>query len=421
MLPRTTEHLQRVTIIERHLAGERLIDIADSLDLNYYTVRKWWRIYRAEGWTGLEPHAPGPTSAGPLSRFDPLVKYVVLRLKRAHPAWGLDLLRLHLSRRPSLAGKPLPRRSALGAYLHSFSPRLKEHRPLRIQRPARPSAASVVQVHQCWQIDFKGEERIPGVGLVKPFIVCDKLTRAPLAALLHANPQAQAHKVELSFRQVQHDLRTVFSQWGLPDQLQLDRDPVLVGSSRLEWPGTLLLWLVGLGITPLINRPHRPTDNAQVERSNRTWDEHVCIGAQPQTLSQLQATTDQAWRDRREALPSRNPHCHGLPPLVAHPELAHPRRPYSPDQEADLFQMARVYLYLSQWQWERKVDPGGCMSMAHLNRRIADTHIGQIVKVRFDPEILLFVARAVDGTELRRFTLPVISADYILGLNSMGT
>lgn len=402
MSNRKTEHAQRVAIVQRHLSGESLIRLAAGMSLNYYTVRN------------------GPAPGGPLSQFDPLVKYVVLHLKRDHPAWGLDLWLLHLSRRPSLASKVLPKRSALGAYLHSFSPRLKEHRPLRTKRPVLPPAGGVDRVHQCWQIDFKGEEKVPGVGLVKPFIVCDKWTSTPLAAIVHADRDPHHQKVQMTFRQVQQDLRTVFSQWGLPDQLQLDRDPLLVGSTRLEWPGTLLLWLVGLDITPLINRPHRPTDNAQVERGNRTWDEHVCIGAKPQTLIQLQATTDQAWRDRRESLPSRNPHCHGLPPLQAHPELAQPRRPYTPNQEADLFQMARVYTYLSQWEWERKVDTYGCISMAHLNRRMGDTFIGQIVKVRFDPQTHEFVAWAVDGTQLRRFTLPVISADYILDLNSAG-
>ena len=63
-----------------------------------------------------------------------------------------------------------------------------------------------------------------------------------------------------------------------------------------------------------------------------------------------------------------------------------------------------------------KVDTTGFISMAGYNRRISSNHIGQIVKVRFDVVAAKFVATAVDGTELRRFTLPVISREYILGL-----
>ena len=102
--------------------------------------------------------------------------------------------------------------------------------------------------------------------------------------------------------------------------------------------------------------------------------------------------------------------------MQAHPELAIPRRTYSRQLEPSLFDMQRVYNYLNQWTWERKVDTTGFISMAGYNRRISSNHIGQIVKVRFDVVAAKFVATAVDGTELRRFTLPVISREYILGL-----
>ena len=156
MTKRTTDHGERVIIIERHLAGEPLGKIAQSMSLSRYTTRKWWRVYRKNGWSGLEPKQPGPAATGSLSQFDPLIKYVVLRLKREHPGWGLDMLLLALSRRASLAGKPLPCRSSLGHYLQSFAPRLREHRPLRTKRPEPPRTEAVTAVHQGWQMDFKG-------------------------------------------------------------------------------------------------------------------------------------------------------------------------------------------------------------------------------------------------------------------------
>ena len=78
--------------------------------------------------------------------------------------------------------------------------------------------------------------------------------------------------------------------------------------------------------------------------------------------------------------------------------------------------MDRVYDYLSQWQWQRKVDQNGSISLADFNRRVSLQHVGQIVKVRFDKETRQFAAYAVDGTYLNAFTLPVISETYILGL-----
>jgi hypothetical protein len=285
---------------------------------------------------------------------------------------------------------------------------LSEHRRLRTRCPAS-NPAQVEAVHQRWQMDSKGAEAIADVGKVVAWVVCDEYTSAPLAGIVQ--PEVPA----LTTRQVQAYLRQTFATWGLPDQLKMDRAPVFVGSGRLEWPGVLLLWLVGLGVDPIINRPHRPTDNAQVERCNRTWNEQVALGLRTAPVPAIQAATDQAWQDRRECLPSRNPQCQGQPPVVAHPELLLPRRPYSPDDEARRFDMQRVYDYLSCWSWQRKVDPQGCISMADHNRRIHRGYCGQVVNVRFDPLTQVFVASAVDGTELRRFTLPVISPDYIMG------
>jgi hypothetical protein len=412
MSERTTSHAQRVEIIERHTGGEAVAHIAQALGLSSYTVRKWWRRYRDASWPALVPKPSGPPPTGPLSGFAPRVKYVALRLKRQHPAWGLDLLLLELSRRPSLSGYRLPGRTALYNYLHRFHPRLQAHRRPRTRRPGSRVAA-VQTVHERWQIDFKGDDPIVGLGLVRPLIVCDEYTSAPLAGRMHRAPDADTPP--LTFRDVQADLRLVFTQWGRPLQLRMDRDPLWVGSTRLEWPGTLLLWLVGLDITPLINHPGRPTENAQVERCNRTWHEHVALGVGCTSLHELQTRTDQAWADRRAALPSRNRLCHGLPPLRAFPHLAHPWRLFAPECEAALFDMQRVYSYLATWEWARKVDLTGSISLAAFNRRVSRAHVGQIVKVRFDLEARLFVARAVDGAELRRFHLPIISADYILG------
>lgn len=105
MQHRNSDHAIRVEIIQRHLAGESLPNIAQDLGLNFYTVRKWWRIYQRVGWAALGPKPVGRCPSGLLSKFDPWVKYVVLRLKREQPGWGLDVIRLEMQRHPSLKGQ----------------------------------------------------------------------------------------------------------------------------------------------------------------------------------------------------------------------------------------------------------------------------------------------------------------------------
>ena len=409
-----TTHAERVEIVERHLAGETLDAIAESLNLNLFTVRHWWRIYRDDGWTALTPGIKGPPRVGALGRFHPMVKYVALRLKREHPGWGLPMLRLWMQRRPSLQEVTLPKNTALWSYLHQFGPRLLAPRRLFTKRPeTKPLRA--VTAHQCWEMDFKGEEIVLGCQIVVlPYGLTDEASGAPLLRVIHVL-QAKGNHRGLTMRHVQADLRQAFAQWGLPDAIRMDRDPLFIGSSRFEWPGTLLLWLIGLGVQPIINRAYRPTDNAMIERANRTWQSDVLAGVHFLDLQAVQAASDQALEDRRLTLPSRHSGCDHRPPLEAFPDLVKRRRPYGADQELSLFDLSRVDAYLAQWEWRRQVDSTGKISLANRNHLIDRRYKGQVVKVRFDPTTREFVCRLVSGDIAARLTLDEVSLEYIIG------
>lgn len=171
--------------MERHRAGETLKAIAESLPLDRYTVRHWWRAFRDGDRSNLEPTAKSPPRVGPPGRFDPLVKYVALRLKRAHPAWGFDMLRLHMGRRPSLQGLRLPKNTALWSYLHQFGPRLVTPRRLPTKRPGCPPVRAKIP-HQCWELGFKGDAVVAGCHcVISPLAVSDEASGAPLARRIH--------------------------------------------------------------------------------------------------------------------------------------------------------------------------------------------------------------------------------------------
>ena len=414
MKRRETIHAERVEMVERHLAGETLGDIARSLGLNEYTVRHWWRAYRDGGWAALEPKAKGPPTVGPLGRFDPVVKYVALRLKREHPAWGTPMLRLHMRRRPSLQGRRIPKDTALWSYLRQFGPHLVQPRRQSTKRPSSPPPRAEAP-HQCWQMDFEGDEVVTGCQIaVSPLALSDEASGAPVARYIHAL-KAKGNRQGLTMRHVQTNLRRAFTQWGLPDAIRMDRDSLFVGSSRLEWPGTLLLWLVGLNVQPIVNRAYRPTDNAIVERSHRTWKGDTLTGGHFVDLVALQSASDQTLEDRRLHLPSRHRGCRGRPPAVAFPDLMRVRRSYHPNRERSSFDLRRVDAYLGQWEWRRQVDTEGKISLANRNHRVGKRYRGQVVKVRFAPSTREFVCSSVANEELVRFQLVEVSLDYILG------
>lgn len=416
-MSRTTSHAVRLEMIERHLAGESLETIAQALQLNPFTVRKFWRRYRHFGWDGLLPPARGPRRHGPLAHSPWRLKLRLLRLKKQHRGWGVDKLRLELLRSPSLLGLPIPQRSALAAYLARFGARLRRPRRLATQRPAAPALVPPTAPHQCWQADIKGDEAVAGCGLrIAPLLVCDSATGAPLGGQVHAI-RSRGNRTGLGMREIQADLRLLFVRWGLPDTLRLDRDPLFVGSARLEWPGTLLLWLIGLGVQPVINRAYRPTDNAIVERNHQTWYAHVLDGVAYGSLEALQAATEQAFRDRREYLPTRHPGCNKRPFVVAFPGLQTVRRRYRAADEAQLFDLGRVDAELAGWRWRRTVDVRGQISLSNRNYRVGEQYKRQSISVQFEAATRLFVGRQADGQEVGRWMVPEVELAYIRGVD----
>lgn len=411
-----TSHAVRCAIVERHLAGQTLEQIAVALQLNIYTVRTYWRAYRRGGWAAIRPPRAGPPPTGPLSRTHPRLKYALLRLKRQHPGWGVDKLRLALTRRPSLQGTAIPKRSALAAYLARFGARLRRPRRHPTLRPSPPIRSRPTAPHQGWQMDFKGDEPVAGCGLrIAPLLVCDVASGAPLGGQVHVI-QGPGNRRGLSMRDVQSDLRALFTRWGLPDSLQMDRDPLLIGNARLEWPGTLVLWLLGLGVVPSINRAYRPTDNAIVERNHQTWQAHVLEGQSYTVVEAIQTATEQAFAERREQLPSRHVGCEGRPFMMAFPGLATPRRRYTVVAEEQLFVLARVDAYLAEWTWRRTVDQRGQLSLADRNYRVGVAYRGQTVVVRFEPTERMCEGRLADGQVVGRWRVPVLEPNYIRGV-----
>jgi hypothetical protein len=88
---------------------------------------------------------------GLLSRFSPLVRFVILRLRLEHPRWGPDRIRYMTRQRQALRGLRFPSIAQIGRYLHQWE-RFRRRPVQRIQRqrPSQPEKA-----HQCWQMDFK--------------------------------------------------------------------------------------------------------------------------------------------------------------------------------------------------------------------------------------------------------------------------
>lgn len=394
MAQRTTRR-QRRAFYKRHLQGETYQEIADSASVSKECVRYWCRRQR-DGGDCQSRYCRQPQ--GLLSRFDPLVRYGILRLRLEHPRWGPNRIRERLKKRPSLRGFALPSEASIGRYLHQW-PRFRRRRK---EKPKRERPKAATQVHQQWQIDFKIETALDNGTLVTLHTVRDPVGEACIGAFIFPAGQVGQKGKKVTFEQVRAVLRNCFARWNtLPDEIQTDGEPALIGKPQDTFPTPFTLWLKGLGVDHLVIRSGKPTDNAEVERCHRTVNDYAIVGNEDAAVEQLQHILDQAAYELNYELPSRAQGCDGRPPIAAHPELLQPRRPFQAEHELALFDLQRVDAYLATFTWQRKVGKTGQITLGGRHQRysVGRLYARRQVLVRFDPADRHFVFYDADDPQ----------------------
>lgn len=377
---------QRRLFYQRHLRGETYADIADGTGVSLWCVRYWCRKQR-DGGSHRTVYQRSP--AGLLARFHPRIRYGILRLRLEHPRWGPDRIRARLLKRRSLRALKVPSAASIGRYLHQW-PRFR--RPLRRGTPPAQRPHAPTRVLQRVQIDFKMGIPLQDGTLVNLHTVRDPVGEACLAACIFPAGRVGRAPKPVTAQQARAVLRIAFARWHtLVDEVQTDSESALVPRIQEAFPSRFTLWLAGLGITHLVIRRGRPTDNAEVERCHRTITDYAVVGNEAADVAQLQQILDQAVDELAFELGSRAEGCQGQPPVQAHPELLQPRRPFEADHELALFDLRRVDAYLTGRTWERQVGKTGQTEIGGNRYSVGCAHARRPVLVRFDPTDRHFV------------------------------
>jgi transposase InsO family protein len=286
----------------------------------------------------------------------------------------------------------------VGRYLHQW-PEFRRQRQEK-PKPERPKQAT--EVHQRWQIDFKVEIALNNGTLLTLYTTRDPVGASYTGAAVFPTGQVGQKGSKVTLERTRAVLRDCFARWRtLPDEIQTDGEPALVGKAQDSFPSIFTLWLAGLGIVHLVIRPATPTDNAEVERAHRTLNDYAIVGNEDADEEQLQSILDHALYKLNYELSSRAKDCDGRPPIVAHPELLQPRRLFRPEHELALFDLNRVDAYLATFTWKRKVGKAGQITLGgrHKSYSVGRLYAGQQVLVRFDPTDRHFVFFAPDDLD----------------------
>jgi transposase InsO family protein len=210
--------------------------------------------------------------------------------------------------------------------------------------------------------------------------------------------------------QVQATLRGIFARWGLPQRLRVDN-----GAPWATWadlPPAFALWLIGLGIELIWNRPRRPQENAKVERCNgliASWgDPATCAdpAAWAAHLGQIVIIQREQYRPRKL----------GQPRLLAYPELPHNPRAYPAAGATEPFELARVQQWLAQGRWPRLVSKIGQITFYGKAYRVGRAWAGEPVWLRFDAQTSEWVVEGKEGQELIRHAAEQITSERICNL-----
>jgi hypothetical protein len=201
-------------------------------------------------------------------------------------------------------------------------------------------------------------------------------------------------------------LRSGFEQWGLPTAVRVDNGSPWATQSDI--PSALALWLLGLGVRVILNRPRHCTDNAIVERGHGVlakWVEPQRAPDQPAFQTQL----DWAIDIQREHYPA----CKGQSRLAAYPDLCQTTRVYSRSTEPENWQLQRVFDALKLRVWQRRVDKAGHISFFSHPYRVGKAHVGKTVTIRLDTQTQEWLIESHQGHLLKRYPCAELSPDRI--------
>ena len=141
-MPRPTPIPLRKAILQRSHSGQSVSQIAEELGLPERTVRRLVNRFHQRGDAGLTPDyhhpAPAPDAA------QRVLYCAALDLRRAHPNWGAEYLRINLRR----MGHCVPTARTIQRWLRKAG-----LAPAPAGRPPRGDPSRATAPHDVWQID----------------------------------------------------------------------------------------------------------------------------------------------------------------------------------------------------------------------------------------------------------------------------
>lgn len=170
-----------------------------------------------------------------------------------------------------------------------------------------------------------------------------------------------------------------FQANGLSDYIRVDNGRLFGDPQGLRVP-PLAMWLIGLGVGVIWNRPRMPQDNAKVERGQGVLNNWV----EPHRMADLSTLKERLHQEAHfQRAIYRVQRLKNKTRLEAFPDLKKTGRAYNPQD----FDLQRVLDFLAKGSWERTVTSEGQLSQFGKRLQAGYKYRNQSVSVRLDPQI----------------------------------
>ena len=247
---------ERLKFVAAAQRGEKtMTELCEEFGVSRKTGYKLLARYALDGPRGLDDRSRAPQAHPNQTRSG--IEAEILRVRKAHPTWGSKKILAVLDR--DQPAEDWPARSTIDAILKRagvVSPRGRRNR----RQPSAPPFVSALEPNDVWSIDYKGWFVVDDGTRCDPLTVNDVFSRASLECRAMVSPKLE---------DVKRALESCFWRRGLPRFMLSDNGPPFA-SNGLGKLSRLSVWLLRLGVRPLLIEPGRPDQNGRHERFHET-------------------------------------------------------------------------------------------------------------------------------------------------------
>ena len=271
----------RMEAVIRHAEGERVSALSREYGVSRQTIYKWLRRFGEEGACGLFDRSRRPRRSPNRIRRKTERRIIELRLKYG---WGGRNIRDLLAKEKiKVSAATVDRVIARNGLIRENDKQGPATRRFEREAP-----------NELWQMDFKGEYKLPG-GTCWPLSIVDDHSRYSIGLFGLRST---------TFDQVSQRLISCFEEYGLPDAMLMDHGPPWYATSHPTGLSRITVMLQKQGIRPIFSGVGHPQTQGKVERFHRTLSRHLRWQGVPQRFGMM----CDALADFREIYNELKPH-----------------------------------------------------------------------------------------------------------------